>query len=59
MSFIVTADYSLERVPPPNLPLAPREYEAQYHEAFNNILRLYFNRLDNFLGKLMANTGVS
>ena len=28
---------------PPNLPLAPRDYESRYHEQFNNVLRLYFN----------------
>lgn len=54
MTFIVTSDYELNRVPPPNLPLAPTQYEARYHEALNNVLRLYFNRLDNFLAKLMA-----
>lgn len=54
---IVTSDYQLDRVPPPNLPLAPANYNPQYHEALNNVLRLYFNRLDAFLGKLMADTG--
>jgi hypothetical protein len=51
---IVTTDFTLERVPPPNLPLAPIQYDSRYQEAFNNILRLYFNRLDNFFSKLMA-----
>lgn len=51
---VVTTDFTLERVPAPNLPLAPVQYDSRYHEAFNNILRLYFNRLDNFLAKLMA-----
>ena len=57
MTFIVTSEYVLDRLTPPNLPLAPVQYDARYHEAFNNVLRLYFNRLDNFLAKLMANTG--
>lgn len=51
---IVTTEFTLERVPAPNLPLAPVQYDSRYQEAFNNILRLYFNRLDNFLAKLMA-----
>lgn len=51
---IVTTDFTLERVPAPNLPLAPLQYDSRYQEAFNNILRLYFNRLDNFFSKLMA-----
>jgi hypothetical protein len=32
-------------VTPPNLPLAPTAYQAQYQEQFNNILRLFFNQL--------------
>ena len=51
---IVTTEFTLERVPPPNLPLAPIQYDSRYQEAFNNILRLYFNRLDHFFSKLMA-----
>ena len=31
----------------PRLPSAPQEYNAQYQEQFMNILRLYFNQLDN------------
>jgi len=52
---IVTSEYALDRVPPPNLPLAPGNYDSRYQEQFNNVLRLYFNRLDSILGKLMAN----
>ena len=32
---------------PPNLPLAPNEYERRYQDQLNNILRLYFNQLNN------------
>jgi hypothetical protein len=42
---------------PPNLPLAPSAYEALYVEAFNNVLRLYFNRLDNAIRGLLASEG--
>jgi hypothetical protein len=42
--------------PPPNLPLAPRGYESRYHEQFNNVLRLYFNRLDALLKAIVATT---
>lgn len=56
MTFIVTTDFSLDRVPPPNLPLAPPEWDSRYQDQFANVLRLYFNRLDNFLAKLMSNT---
>ena len=31
----------------PNLPLATPEYETRYQDQLNNVLRLYFNRLQN------------
>jgi hypothetical protein len=31
----------------PNLPVAPREYDAVFFEQFTNVLRLYFAQLDN------------
>lgn len=54
MTLIVTTDVTLNRVAAPNLPRAPAQYNAQYQEQFNNVLRLYFNRLDNLFGQLMA-----
>jgi len=42
---------------PPNLPLATPEYEARYQEQFNNILRLYFTRLNNLIGTLFGSLG--
>jgi hypothetical protein len=41
---------------PPNLPLAPTAYESRYHEQFNNVLRLYFNRLDALLRAIVTTT---
>jgi hypothetical protein len=32
---------------PPNLPLAPEQYDSRYFSQFSNILRLYFNQLSN------------
>ena len=32
----------------PNLSIAPVEYSKQYADMLNNILRLYFNTLDNY-----------
>jgi hypothetical protein len=32
---------------PPNLPLAPNEYERRYQDQLNGILRLYFNQISN------------
>ena len=41
----------------PRLPSAPVEYNAQYQEQFMNILRLYFNQLDNLTGVLLGESG--
>lgn len=54
MTLIVTSEYVLNRVTAPRLPNATPEYSKEYIDQLNNILRLYFNRLDNVLGQLMA-----
>jgi hypothetical protein len=43
------------------LPFAPVEYDRVYHDTLNNILRQYFNTLDNLIGQLalMASTNGS
>jgi hypothetical protein len=56
MSYVITSDFDLNKVAAPNLPLAPRDYDAQYIDQLNNVFRLYFNRLDALTGQLMANT---
>lgn len=37
---------------PPRLPSAPTAYQVQYQEQLINVLRLYFNRLNNFLQEI-------
>jgi len=32
---------------PPSLPLPPNEYDRRYFDQLTNILRLYFNQLNN------------
>jgi hypothetical protein len=32
----------------PNLPIAPVDYSQQYMDQYSNVLRLYFNQIDNF-----------
>ena len=49
---IVTSEYELNQVAAPNLPLAPTEYQRQYTDQLNDILRLYFNRLDFIIAQL-------
>lgn len=43
----------------PNLPLAPSQYSSRYIEQLNNVLRLYFNQLDNFNQLFTTSTGGS
>ena len=40
----------------PALPLASKEYQQQYQDQLNNILRLYFNQIQATLGQLAATT---
>ena len=42
---------------PPNLPLSTDQYDRPYQDQFLNILRLYFNQLQNSLTELLGNTG--
>ena len=52
MTYIVTSEFDLNQVVAPNLPLATEEYSRAYADQLNNVLRLYFNRLDSILGQL-------
>ena len=54
MSRNVTTENDFSQVVPPNLPLAPLQYEPGYQEKFNNVLRLYFNQLNKIVGQLQA-----
>jgi len=54
MTYVVTSDYQLTKIAAPNLPYAPQQWNPQYQEQLNNVLRLYFNRLNNYLSLLMA-----
>jgi hypothetical protein len=59
MTYIVTSEYELSQVAAPNLPLATPEYSYQYQDQLNNILRLYFNRIDGILRQLKVGEGVT
>lgn len=58
MTYVVTSDYELNRVAPPNLPLASETPDRAYMDQLNNVLRLYFNQLNNILGQLSTGSGV-
>ena len=42
---------------PPNLPLAVAQYDRQYQDQLNNILRLYFNQTSGTLASIVGNEG--
>jgi hypothetical protein len=43
----------------PSLPIAMTDYSQQYTDQYSNILRLYFNQLDNFTRALTISSGGS
>ena len=47
----------VKRFKAPSLPKPPTEYDRSYQDNFVNVLRLYFNQLDNLLGQIVATTG--
>ena len=49
-----TAQDTDSNVVAPALPTAPVDYQKGYLDRFNNILRLYFNQLDNALRNAVA-----
>ena len=58
MTYIVTSEYVLNQAVAPRLPAATQEYDVNYINQLNNVLRLYFNQLDNILGQIKASTDV-
>jgi len=59
MSYVVTSEYELNRVVAPRLPTATNAYDPNYINQLNNVLRLYFNQLDNIIGQLSTSGGIS
>ena len=57
MTYIITSDTTLNRVVSPRLPAATVQYDVNYLNQLNNILRLYFNQIDNILGQLSSGSG--
>ena len=43
----------------PNQPMAQADYDQRFQEQFSNVLRLYFNQLDNFTNTLTSDFGGS
>jgi hypothetical protein len=59
MTLIVITEVELEKIAAPSLPLATDEYERRYQDQLNNVLRLYFNRLDNFIARLNTSGAIN
>ena len=59
MTYVVTSETVLTEFTAPNLPLAPYTYDSKYHEQQNNVLRLYFNQIDNIVRQLTTSTDTS
>jgi len=57
MTLSVTSEFALSQVVAPNLPLATEEYSRLYQDQLNNVLRLYFNRLDAIIDQLRSGSG--
>ena len=55
---LVTSDYEITKIAAPSLPTPPLTYSPIYSEQFNNVLRLYFNRLNSILGQLVTNSTI-
>jgi len=55
------ATYAPNLRPPqqPRLPAAPSDYDPNYANQLNNVLRLYFNQLDNSFSALLDSGGGS
>lgn len=57
-NLIVTSQFAINKVVAPNLPLATTDYSPQYQDQLNNVLRLYFNRIDSILGQLSSGSAL-
>lgn len=47
----------LQLAPPPRMPTPGREYDERFQNQFEDILRLYFNQLDNALRAVIGTNG--
>jgi hypothetical protein len=50
----ITSGVAVNQPVAPNLPLAPDEYNRQYQDQLNNVLRLFFNTIGSSFSQLQA-----
>jgi len=58
MTFIVTSESDLNRIAAPALPTPTQDYSSVYQNQFNNVLRLYFNRIQGILNQFNTDSGI-
>ena len=58
MTYIVTSESDLNRIAAPALPTPTQDYSSVYQNQFNNVLRLYFNRIQGILGQFNTDSGI-
>jgi hypothetical protein len=58
MTFIVTSESTVNKIAAPALPAPTQDYSYLYQNQFNNVLRLYFNRIQGILGQLSTDSGI-
>jgi hypothetical protein len=44
---------------PPRLPSAPSQYEQRFHDQHSDVLRLYFNQLNNVVATVIGTNGAA
>lgn len=55
-SLITIEETTLTQTQPPALPHATDQYNRQYQDQLNNVLRLYFNTLNNLISQLKVSS---
>jgi hypothetical protein len=58
MTYVVTSEFALNKAVAPRLPAATNQYDPNYINQLNNVLRLYFNQLDNITGQLSSSSKI-
>jgi len=58
MTYIVTSESELNRIAAPALPTPTQDYSSVYQNQFNNVLRLYFNRIQGILNQFNTDSGI-
>ena len=57
MAIYSTNKYLVKPTSSPRLPAAPEQYAQQYGDQLTNVLRLYFNQIDNVTSSVLGTLG--